>query len=92
MTMINVNAIGLVSGALTTLDFVPQVWKVWRSRSAQDISMGMYLAFTAGVIGWLVYGLMLGAWPIIIANTVTMLLAGSVIGMKWFFARQQKNT
>jgi MtN3 and saliva related transmembrane protein len=90
--MIDANAIGLISGALTTLAFVPQVWKVWQTRSARDISMGMYAVFTAGVIGWLVYGCLLGAWPIIIANALTALLAGSVIAMKWFFARPPKNT
>lgn len=74
--------IGMIAGTLTTIAFVPQVWRVWKTRSTKDISLGMYLVFTAGVVFWLAYGLMLGAWPIIIANVVTLALTGTVLGLK----------
>ena len=74
--------VGLLAGLLTTVAFVPQVWQVWKSRSARDISLPMYLIFTAGVALWLAYGLMAGAVPIIAANVVTLLLAGGVLAMK----------
>jgi MtN3 and saliva related transmembrane protein len=61
---------------------VPQVVKIWRSRSAKDVSLPMYVVFTLGVAMWLVYGLLLGAMPIIIANCVTLVLAMSVVVMK----------
>ena len=85
--MNSTEAIGLVSGILTTTAFVPQVWQVWRTRSARDISLAMYAVFLAGVIGWLIYGIRIGSSPIIAANGVTMLLAASVILMKLRFDR-----
>jgi len=77
--------LGLVAGLLTTVAFLPQVWKVWKSRSARDISLPMYLIFTLGVALWLVYGLMTAALPIIVANAVTLLFAGAVLVMKLRF-------
>ena len=74
--------IGMIAGTLTTIAFVPQVWRVWKTRSTKDISLGMYLVFTAGVVFWLAYGLMLEAWPIIVANVVTLALTGTVLGLK----------
>jgi MtN3 and saliva related transmembrane protein len=79
--------IGLASGGLTTAAFLPQVWKVWRTRSARDISLHMYLVFSAGLAGWMVYGALIGSAPILAANSVTLLLAGSVILMKRRFDR-----
>lgn len=74
--------LGAIAGILTTLAFVPQVWRVWRTRSTRDISLGMYLVFTAGVGFWLAYGLVLGAWPIVVANSVTLMLTGTVLALK----------
>jgi MtN3 and saliva related transmembrane protein len=74
--------IGIIAGTLTTIAFVPQVWRVWKTRSTKDISLGMYLVFTAGVVFWLAYGLMLHAWPIIVANVVTLALTGTVLALK----------
>ena len=67
---------------LTTVSFVPQVWRIFRTRHTQDISLRMYVLFTAGVGMWLVYGLLLASWPIIAANTVTLVLAGTVLFLK----------
>lgn len=74
--------LGTVAGLCTTIAFLPQVLKVWRSRSARDISLAMYAVFTFGVGCWLVYGWMLMIWPIIIANIVTLVLVAAVIAMK----------
>ena len=74
--------VGYVAAALTTISFVPQVLQVWRSKHTKDISLGMYSIFTIGVAFWLIYGILLGSWPIIIANSITILLAGFVLGMK----------
>ena len=74
--------IGMIAGTLTTIAFVPQVWRVWKTRSTRDISLGMYLVFTTGVVFWLAYGLILGAWPIIVANLVTLVLTGTVLALK----------
>ncbi|MBL1211339.1 SemiSWEET transporter, partial [Geminocystis sp. GBBB08] len=54
-----VTIIGLIAGFLTTISFLPQVIKTWRSKSAQDISLGMFLSFCLGVLFWLIYGILL---------------------------------
>lgn len=74
-----VTLIGTLAGICTTLAFVPQVWQVYKSRSAKDISLGMYAIFISGVVMWLVYGVMIQAMPIIVANSVTLVLAGAVL-------------
>jgi len=74
--------IGSIAATLTTTAFIPQAWQVWRTRHTHDISLGMYAIFTSGVAMWLIYGLLLGSWPIIIANSITLLLAGAVLIMK----------
>ncbi len=76
------NLIGIVAGTLTTIAFVPQVWKTWRTRRADDVSLGMLLMFTTGVALWEVYGLILGAVPIIAANAVTIVLAVFLVVLK----------
>lgn len=73
--MDTVNALGLAAGTLTTLAFVPQVVKVWKTRHARDLSLGTFAIFSAGVMLWLIYGLRLGAWPIVIANAITLALS-----------------
>jgi MtN3 and saliva related transmembrane protein len=82
MAMALVDWVGAIAATLTTLAFVPQALKTWRSRHARDLSLGMFLLFTLGVIGWLIYGLLLGSWPIIIANAITVVLAGGILFFK----------
>ena len=81
----NADLIGAVAGALTTIAFIPQVWRIWTTRSARDLSLLMYSIFTCGVALWFYYGLLLGAWPIIACNGMTLLLAGTVLAMKLKF-------
>jgi MtN3 and saliva related transmembrane protein len=77
-----VRTIGFIAGVLTTLAFVPQVIKSWRTRSAGDFSLTMLVAFTSGVGLWLTYGILLREPPIILANAVTLLLAVMLLWMK----------
>ena len=74
--------IGSCAATLTTTAFIPQAWKVWHTRHTADISLGMYALFTFGVALWLIYGILLESWPIIIANCITLALAGAVLIMK----------
>ena len=74
--------IGYCAACLTTLSFLPQAWLTFRTRDVRGISLGMYSAFTAGVALWLLYGVMVGAWPIVAANAVTLALASVILGMK----------
>jgi MtN3 and saliva related transmembrane protein len=77
--------IGVIAGTLTTLSFVPQVLKTWRSRSARDISTGMFLLFSLGVALWLIYGVAIQSMPIMVSNGLTLILSGSIIAMKIAF-------
>lgn len=79
--------IGYAAAFLTTLSFVPQAWLTFRTRDVSGISLGMYGAFTAGVGLWLLYGLLLAAWPIVLANAITLALACAILGMKLRFGR-----
>ena len=80
-----IDTIGSAAAALTTLSFVPQAWQTFKTRDVSGISLGMYTAFTLGVALWLVYGLLIGAWPIIIANVITLVLALAILWMKLRF-------
>ncbi len=74
--------IGAVAATLTTVSFVPQALKTFRTRDVSGISLGMYSLFAAGVALWLAYGVLLADWPIIIANAITLALACAVLAMK----------
>jgi MtN3 and saliva related transmembrane protein len=74
--------IGYCAAALTTMSFVPQAWLTFRTREVHGISLGMYGAFTLGVALWLLYGLLVGAWPIIVANAITLVFAAAILCMK----------
>ena len=77
--------IGLIAGVLTTAAFVPQVYKTWKSRSAKDLSLGMFLVFVTGVALWLCYGIVLQNTPIIMANAVTLVLTSFLLYFKMTF-------
>jgi MtN3 and saliva related transmembrane protein len=79
--------LGFAAAICTTCSFIPQVWLVWRERAATGVSSGMYSIFIVGVALWLFYGIRLGAWPMIIANCLTLVLATSILLMKWRFER-----
>ncbi|MDM7942971.1 MAG: SemiSWEET transporter [Hydrogenophaga sp.] len=81
------DAIGFSAAFLTTASFVPQVWHTFRTRDVSGISLAMYCAFTLGVALWLVYGLSLGAWPLVVANTITLMLALAILVMKLRYGR-----
>jgi len=76
------NTLGLIAGVLTTAAFIPQAVKTWKSRNTRDISLGMFAIFCAGTLLWLLYGIRIGALPVIIANAVTLVLALTILGFK----------
>lgn len=82
--------VGSLAACLTTLSFLPQVWLSFKTRDVSGVSLSMYSVFTVGVALWLVYGLMLHAWPIVIANIVTLVLAVAILGMKLIYGRVQR--
>jgi MtN3 and saliva related transmembrane protein len=78
----NLELIGYAAATLTTAAFVPQALKTLRTRDTRAISLGMYVTFTTGIALWFCYGLVLGSWPMIIANIITFGLAGSILLLK----------
>lgn len=77
-----ITVLGFAAGTLTTLSFVPQVHKAWRSKRCDDLSLSMLLAFGAGVVLWLLYGVVLRKSPIIVANAVTLALIVVLLWLK----------
>ena len=67
-----VTAIGLIAAVCTTVSFVPQLIRVWRLRSAREISLTMFLVFSLGTFLWLLYGILIRSLPVILANAVTL--------------------
>ena len=82
MTLPSAELVGYFAAGLTTISFVPQAWLTFRTRDVSGVSLGMYSVFTVGVALWLLYGVMLNAWPIVLANGVTLVLAVSMLVMK----------
>lgn len=83
-----VNTIGLMAAACTTISFVPQLIRVWRLRSAREISLVMFSVFSLGTFLWLLYGICLHAFPIILANAVSLGLSLAILILKLRFDRQ----
>lgn len=77
-----IDLFGYFAAILTTVSFIPQVWHTFRTRDVRGISLTMYSVFTLGVACWLGYGLMLRAWPIVVANLITLILASTILTMK----------
>lgn len=82
--------IGYLAACLTTCSFIPQAVHTFRTRDVRGISLGMYSVFTVGVALWLAYGLALAAWPIVVANVITLALAATILGMKLRYGAGQR--
>jgi MtN3 and saliva related transmembrane protein len=74
--------VGTAAACCTTLSFVPQIVHIIKTRNTDGISLKMYAVFVTGIFLWLMYGLMLNSLPIIVANAITLVLAGSILMMK----------
>ncbi|MGL1864061.1 MAG: SemiSWEET transporter [Pseudodesulfovibrio sp.] len=82
MTRETMEIIGIIAGCCTTASFIPQVVRTWRTKSVDDISLRMYLLLCIGVILWLVYGYLVGSISVVFANSITLILAASILFMK----------
>lgn len=74
--------LGYVAGTLTTIAFLPQVIQTWKTKSTKDISLGMFVSFCTGVFLWLIYGILIDSYPVIIANVATLALAMIILSLK----------
>ncbi|HWR36566.1 MAG TPA: SemiSWEET transporter [Clostridia bacterium] len=81
--------VGFLAGTLTTVAFMPQVLHTFRSKSVKDLSYAMLISFSVGVVLWVIYGIYLNSWPMIIANGVTFVFQVPLIFMKVRYSRHQ---
>lgn len=77
-----VDLLGLVAATFTTAAFLPQLAKTWRSKSAADLSLGMLVTFSIGLFLWMIYGIFIQSWPVILANAITLVLSSINLMLK----------
>ncbi|MEM0359748.1 MAG: SemiSWEET transporter [Candidatus Diapherotrites archaeon] len=80
--MFSPELLGFAAGFLTTISFLPQAVKAWKTKSTRDISLPMYILFVLGVFCWVVYGFIINSLPLLAANIVTLLLALFILFLK----------
>jgi len=80
-----IDLIGFIAAFLTTSAFIPQAWLTWKRKRAEGVSLGMYCIMVSGVFCWLIYGFMLGAMPIILANLISLALSAFILAMKLIY-------
>lgn len=80
--------LGLIAASLTTISFVPQCWRIWKTRKVDDISFTMYLIFFVGVLFWLIYGLLIKSLAVTLANAVTIFLVSVILGLKLKYGKK----
>lgn len=77
-----ITALGLTAGVISTIAFLPQLLKTWRSRSAQDLSWSMLIILCTGITLWLVYGIVISDLPVIASNAVLLCLVSVILVLK----------
>lgn len=82
LTINYIETTGYLAAILSTAAYVPQVVKTYKSRSAKDLSLGMFLVLTTGVLLWLIYSVMIQKYPMILANSITLLLSLTLLYFK----------
>lgn len=85
MSRLLVNAVGVLAAACSMASFVPQAWKIWHERDASTVSLRMYVVTVAGFALWTAYGVLLGSWPLMGSNTISLLLSAAILVMKLRF-------
>ncbi len=80
-----INAIGVLAAACSMTSFVPQALKIWRERDASTVSLRMYVVTVGGFVLWTLYGLLLGSWPLVGSNLISLALSAAILVMKLRF-------
>jgi MtN3 and saliva related transmembrane protein len=80
-----VNAVGVAAALCSMTSFGPQILKIWRERDASQVSLRMYVVTVTGFSLWVVYGILIGSWPIAGSNVVCLALSGTILVLKWRF-------
>jgi MtN3 and saliva related transmembrane protein len=82
-----VNAVGVAAALCSMTSFAPQIIKIWKERDATSVSLRTYAVTVTGFALWIVYGVLLGSWPVAASNTVCLLMAAAVLAMKLRFSK-----
>ena len=85
-----IDLFGFLAAFLTTIDFLPQLYKTWKTKSADDVSLIMLILFITGLICWIIYGLKINSIPILVANIITFMFNFSILILKITYT--QKHT
>ncbi|KQV62498.1 MULTISPECIES: SemiSWEET family sugar transporter [unclassified Caulobacter] len=80
--------VGTAAALLSITSFAPQIVKIWTEKDASSVSLRTYVVTVAGFSCWIVYGLLIRAWPVIASNIACLLMSGAVLAMKWRFDRR----
>ncbi len=87
--LITPDTFGFIAAALTTIAFLPQVIKTWRTKKAEDVSIVMLLMFITGLIFWIIYAIQTSALPVLIANIITFILNLTILTLKLIYDREE---
>jgi len=81
---------GYIAAGLTTIAFLPQLIRTFRTKSADDVSLAMLIMFIVGLLFWIDYGWQIKAWPLLLANTVTLILNSSILFLKLLYKNKKQ--
>lgn len=87
--MTALDILGLVATGFTTASFAPQAWRIWRTRDVSGISLVTYIILTLGLVLWLIYGLLKGDLPLVVANSVMVVLTATITFMKIVYSKSR---
>lgn len=90
--MLSIEILGLIAGGLTTIAFIPQVYKTWKTKSADDVSIHMFILFLTGVTLWIIYGFINAIPAVLFSNIAIFILASIQILLKIRYDRNNKNS
>lgn len=82
------NIVGTAAGLCSMISFVPQIVKILREKDASAVSLRMYMVTVTGFVLWTAYGVLLGSWPVIVANAVCLVLTAIILGLRWRYGGQ----
>lgn len=83
-------AVGVAAALLSITSFAPQMVKIWKERDASSVSLRTYLVTVAGFTCWTLYGVLIGAWPVVASNLACLVMSSGVLMMKWRFDRKAR--
>ena len=87
-----IDILGLIAGSLPTVAFVPQLLKVWKTKSANDISYIMFILFILGIVLWEIYGWEIHSFPVILFNIITFILGSAILSLKYIFEKTKEKS